>query len=90
MLAAACFLCFFTLLVLLVEVVLLLVVEEAAGVCARAVPIIRERPTKADAMSFMVVLILFILEAVLSVFQYERRSLPLTRHERVIKVSKRS
>jgi len=47
---AACFLCFFTLLV----AGLVVSVEEAAGVCAITVPIMRERPIKAEAKVFMV------------------------------------
>jgi hypothetical protein len=52
--AGACFLCFFAF-VVLVEVLLLGVVVEAAGACAIAVPIIRDRPARAEMMVFMVV-----------------------------------
>jgi hypothetical protein len=67
---AACFLCFFVVLVVSVE--LLLVELEAAGVCAMTVPIMRERPIKAEAKSFMLMIPLFCRMPLFGL-QYERR-----------------
>jgi hypothetical protein len=60
--AAVCFLCFFT---LVAGLVVLGVEVEAAGVCAITVPIMRERPIKAEAKVFIVLVLLFFLDAVI-------------------------